>query len=378
MDVIQGYLAIIEQINTSRFSFLVENKIIYTIMIFVGFYVLAKLLTFSLKHIVPHFTKRTKTKIDDLIIERTQKPGSYLVLLLGLYVALIPLGLPENVLVIISDVLLTLAIFCFILIGVKVIDTFIDVWGSEWAKKTESTIDDALLPLFHKTSKTLFAIFGVAFILKVWGFNISGLLAGVGIAGMVLGLALKDSLANIFGGVSMVLDKSLKVGDKVKIKNDVGVIEDIGLRSTKLKTYDNELLTIPNGSLANSTIRNYVMPDDAHRAKVVFSVEYGADPEKVKKIVMKAIQKIEDAVYDPEPVVVFNEMADSGLKFTALVWSTWTKSYAVKLEMTKRIYDALNKAKIGIPFPTRTVHISYDKKETRRCPFSGSDYINLL
>ncbi len=239
----------------------------------------------------------------------------------------------------------------------KVIDTFIDTWGNEWAHKTKSTIDDALLPLFHKSAKVLFFVFTVILILKVWGFNVNGLLAGVGIIGMVLGLALKDSLANIFGGISLVLDKSIKVGDKVKLSSgEVGVIHDIGLRSTKLKTYDNEILTIPNGGLAGSIIHNYVLPNEAHRAKVDFSVEYGSDPEKVKKIVLKAVQGIEDAVYEPEPVVVFKEMADSGLNCTALVWSTWTKSYGVKLEMTKRIYDALNKEKICIPFPTRTIY----------------------
>ncbi|MCG2718904.1 MAG: mechanosensitive ion channel family protein, partial [Nanoarchaeota archaeon] len=301
MDIIQGYLTLIDQYaNHPQIGFLIQNKIIYTIAIFIAFFIFAYVLKFILRHIIPRFTEKTKTKIDDLIIERTQKPGMYLIMILGLYIALLPLGLSESISGVVNKILLSLAIICIILIGVRIIDTLIDIWGTEWAQKTESTIDDALLPLFHKTSKALFAIFGIIFILKVWGFNVGGLLAGVGIAGMVLGLALKDSLANIFGGVSMVLDKSLKVGDKVKIGNDVGTIQDIGLRSTKLRTYDNELLTIPNGNLANATIVNYVTPDESHRAKVLFSVGYGSDPEKIKKIVMKTITKppIEDAVYN--------------------------------------------------------------------------------
>ncbi|MBU4501544.1 MAG: mechanosensitive ion channel family protein [Nanoarchaeota archaeon] len=371
MDIIQGYLTLIDQYaNHPQIGFLIQNKIIYTIAIFIAFFIFAYVLKFILRHIIPRFTEKTKTKIDDLIIERTQKPGMYLIMILGLYIALLPLGLSESISGVVNKILLSLAIICIILIGVRIIDTLIDIWGTEWAQKTESTIDDALLPLFHKTSKALFAIFGIIFILKVWGFNVGGLLAGVGIAGMVLGLALKDSLANIFGGVSMVLDKSLKVGDKVKIGNDVGTIQDIGLRSTKLRTYDNELLTIPNGNLANATIVNYVTPDESHRAKVLFSVGYGSDPEKIKKIVMKTITKppIEEAVYDEyqEPNVVFTEMGDSGLMFTALLWSTWTKSYGVKLEMTKRIYKALNKYGIEIPFPTRTVYMHNVKPKRRR------------
>ena len=159
-----------------------------------------------------------------------------------------------------------------------------------------------------------------------------------------------------------IAGSDFRVGDKVKIGKDVGTIHDIGLRSTKLRTYDNELMTIPNGSLANSTIVNYVMPDDAHRAKVVFSAGYGCDPEKVKKIILKTIStpQIDEVTYDDEdkePNVVFTGMGDSGLNFAAMLWSTWTNSYSVKLEMNKRIYEALNKANIEIPFPTRTLYM---------------------
>ena len=152
----------------------------------------------------------------------------------------------------------------------------------------------------------------------------------------------------------------MKVGDKVQIGKDVGIIEDIGLRSSKLRTYDNELIIIPNNQLANSKIKNYAQPNNFHRAVVNFSVKYGTDTEKVKEVVMKAIQKIPDAIYkdkDRKPLVVFNDMGDSGLNFVALIWSTHEKSHGVKLEATKRIYDALNKAKIGIPFPTRTIYL---------------------
>lgn len=363
MDIIQGYLGIIEKLNASPVGFLFENKIAYSIIIFIAFLVLSKLVNFVMNTVIPRFTIKTKTRVDDLIIKKIQKPGSYLVLLLGIYIALIPLAIPEKIISVTDNIILSLCIVLFSIIGMRIIDVFIDVWGLEWAKKTASSIDDALLPLFHKTSKVLFLVFCLVFILKVWSFNVGGLLAGVGIAGMVLGLALKDSLANIFGGISLVLDKSIKVGDKVKLgSGELGVIQDIGLRSTKLKTYDNELITIPNGRLSESLIINYVQPNEAHRAVINFSVEYGSDTEKVKKLVLKAIQNIENAVYEPEPVVVFKEMADSGLNFTALIWSTWQKSYSVKLEATKRIYNALNKAKIGIPFPTRTVYMHQVRK----------------
>ena len=369
MELIQGYLGIIEWLNASPVGFLFENKIGYTIIILIAFYIISKFLKYLMHSIIPLFTQKTKTKIDDLIVEKTQAPIFYLLMLLGVYIALIPLGLSENIISIIDNIILSLCIVLFSVIGIRIIDIFIDVWGIAWAKKTASSIDDALLPLFHKTSKVLFLIFCTVIVLKVWGFNISGLLAGVGIAGMVLGLALKDSLANIFGGISLVMDKSITVNDKVKLSSgEVGVIQDIGLRSTKLKTYDNELITIPNGKLSESMITNYVRPDEKHRAVIKFGVEYGNDIEKVKKVAMKAIKGIENATYDDpdkEPAVVFTEMGDSSLNFVALIWSTWQKSYGVKIEATRRIYEAMNKAKIGIAFPTTTVHMFQHRTKKR-------------
>lgn len=364
MQSVQGYLLNLSE-NTS-IGFLFQNKYLYALVILLAFFILSRFVKFLLHRVIPIFTKRTKTNIDDQIVEKTQGIASLLVLLLGLYVSLIPLNLPSNVSFGINRSILSIVIFLFAIFGMRVIDVMIDTLGKRWAKRTKSSIDDALLPLFHKVSKTLFFIFSVIIVIRSWGFNIGSLLAGVGIAGMVLGLALKDSLANIFGGISLVLDKSIKVGDKIKLDSgEVGVIHDIGLRSSKVKTYDNEIIILPNNGLANSKIINYVAPTPHHRAVVKFGVEYGNDIEKVKKVALNAIQGIENAIYDDEerkPLVVFSEMGESSINFSALIWSTWDKSHGVKMEATKRIYEAMNKAKIGIAFPTRTVHMFQHKR----------------
>lgn len=369
MEKIQGYLGIVDRLDLGPANFLVEHKVIYSVIIFLAFLLFTKFLRFILSHVLPIFTRKTKTNLDDLIISKIKKPCSLLIILLGVYTALIPLEIPVNILSFIDDVIFSLVIILFAIVFAKVADAFIDVWGSEWAEKTRSTIDNSLLSLMHKTSKVLFFVFCIILILKVWDVNVSGLLAGVGIAGIVLGLALKDSLANIFGGMSIVMDKSIKVGDKIKLgTGEVGVVRDIGLRSTKLRTLDNDTLTIPNGVLAQSVITNYVPSDNKRREIINFSVGYGADVEKVEKVVLKALEGIEGAVYDPKPVVVFREMGESGLNFSAIIWSTWQGSSAlkevrgVKIEATKRIYEALNKAKINIPYPTRTVYMHQVKK----------------
>lgn len=369
MEEIQGYLIGLENLDLSPVSFLVDHKIVYSIIIFLAFLLFTKFIRFILGHVLPIFTSKTKTNLDDLIISRIKKPCICLLLLLGVYTALMPLDIPVSILSFINEVILSLVIILFAVVFTRVADSFIDIWGNEWAEKTRSTIDNSLLPIMHKASKALFFVFCVILILKVWGVNVSSLLAGVGIASIVLGLALKDSLANIFGGMSIVMDKSVKVGDKIKLgTGEVGIVKDIGLRSTKLKTLDNDTLTIPNGILAQSVIINYIPNDGKKREVINFSVGYGVNIEKVEKVVLKSLENIEDAIYDPKPVVVFKDMGESGLNFSAIIWSVWQSSSklkevrGVKIEATKRIYEALNKAKIGIPYPTRTVYLHRAKK----------------
>ena len=155
-----------------------------------------------------------------------------------------------------------------------------------------------------------------------------------------------------------MLDKTFKVGDKVELDSgEMGVILDIGLRSTKLRTYDNEVIYIPNGNLANTKIKNFTVPDLSIRVNVDFGVEYGSDPEQVRQVVLAAVQKIDEVLEEPAPVVQFLKMSDFSLDFVARVWvQEYTLAYSVKLKVTDEIYNALNKAGIGIPFPTRTVY----------------------
>ena len=168
------------------------------------------------------------------------------------------------------------------------LDIFIAYYGKKFAAKTKSTMDDSLIPLVEKFTKWFFVIIALLIIFSKWGVDIGAVLAGLGIAGIAIGFAVKDSLANIFGGISLILDKNFKVGDKIKIDSgDVGVIEDIGLRSTKLKDYDNHLIIVPNGKLANSKIVNYVKPNP----KLKFKIDFVKRISQLRKINYRIIFK---------------------------------------------------------------------------------------
>jgi len=332
-----------------------KNQYVEAAIIFILFVVIAKTVAVVLRKYLKKITEKTKTKFDDLLLEKTEPFLTYVILLVGVRFVLLHIGI-MNLLIsrIINSFIAILAVYFVIII----IEMFINFWGTSWAKRTKSGVD-AMLPLVHKFSKVVLIIACLMFILDIWDKDVTGFVAGLGIAGIVLGFALKDSLGNIFGGISIILDKTYKVGDRIKIDSgESGLVYDISLRSTKIKTWDNDILIIPNGKMANSKIQNYVQPSIRSRAVVNFCVAYGSDVDKVKKVVIEAIKKVENVLDEPAPSVDFMKMSDFSLDFKAKFWvDDIAKRYRATENATNIIYKTLRKKGISIPFPTRTVYL---------------------
>lgn len=345
------------------FYFLPEpyrNQYLIALLILVGFVVLSKAAVFIIEKIALAFASKTTTKFDDLLFERANQPISWLLVFIGMKLAFEYVNYVGRFDWIINNIILSLIYVASSMLIVSVVVVSIDTWGGKLAKKTKSTIDDALIPLFRTSSKVAIMIIIAIMVLSMWGINVSGLLAGVGIAGIAIGFAVKDSLANIFGGISLIIDKTFNIDDKIELGDGtVGIVTDVGIRSTRIRTFDNELLIIPNGIVANSKIKNFYKPNMKGRVAIPFGVEYGSKIENVKKWVLEEIDKMDNIVKDdPEPQVIFLEMADSSLNFSVRFWVEDMADFFVKKEeATTRIYNLLNRKKIGIPFPTQTVYV---------------------
>ncbi len=332
------------------------------IFITVVFYILSKILQVVILNNIRRLTRKTKTNADDEIIGKLEKPLLRFLALIGLKIAVNVLPLSEGVMTVFHHIINSLLVIVVTLLGMKIVHLLLTSWGARWADKTESTLDDDLLPLLHKASNVVIILVGAFFVFGEWNIDVTGLLAGVGIAGLAFGFAIKDSLANVFGGISIILDKAIKVGDAVKLDSGLsGKILDIGLRSTKIRTWNNELLIIPNGNLANSVIQNYKKPDLSVRVVIPIGVEYGANIDNVKKVVKEALLSVDKVIKKStkKPIqILFVNMADSALEFSVRFWvDDYTDKLKTKEEALCKIYKALNKHKIGIPFPTRTVYL---------------------
>jgi MscS family membrane protein len=317
--------------------------------------ILAFIAKLIFKRILKPLAKKTKTMVDDLIVRSLSSLVFYIIIAIGFKIGFQNFEFETPIY---NSIINSILVFIIALFVLRMINNFAQHWLEDWASRTESTADDRLIPIIEKILKAVVIILAIFFIFEAWSINITPLLGTVGIAGLAVGFAVKDSLANILGGIQLVLDKTFKVGDKIKLESgEMGVILDIGLRSTKLRTFDNEVIYIPNGILANTMIKNFTVPDLSIRVNVEFGVEYGSDPEKVRQVVLEAVKNIDLVLADPHPIVVFTKMSDFSLDFVARAWvEKYTKAYSAWLQMTEEIYKALNKADIGIPFPTRTVY----------------------
>jgi len=336
------------------FQFILNNIYLRFLFILLVSFIIAFLSRLIVKKVLKPLARKTKTKIDDLIIKNLSSIIFYIVIVNGFKIGFQHFEFKTTIF---NSLIDSILIFIICILIIRIINDFSQLWLMEWAYKTKSTADERLIPIVEEIIKVIVIVLAVIFACDAWKINISPLLATAGIAGIAVSLAVKDSLNNIIGGIQLVLDKTFKVGDKVQLESgEMGVILDIGLRSTKLKTYDNEMIYIPNGYLANAKIKNYTMPDLSIRVNVNFGVEYGSDTEKVRKVVLNAVKSIDSVLEEPATQVQFLKMSDFSLDFIARAWvKNYGEAYSTKLKMTDEIYSALNKANIGIPFPTQTI-----------------------
>lgn len=281
-------------------------------------------------------------------------------LVLGIRSSVVPLETwMDNKIEWFNNILNAVLIMTVTILLTRLAISLISAWGHKITKNTETNVDDQLLPLVMGVSKALFYIFGALFAMSSLGINITPLIASLGALSFALGFAVKDSLSNFMAGIFLVLEETFMIGDKISIPGiGTGFIFDIGLRTTKLRTFDNELIVIPNNVLMNKEFKNYRLPDIKIRIVIPFSVAYGTDLDKVRYEITDELKQMQGILEDPGLAVEFLEMADSSLNFQARFFvDDFSKQWDKKIEATDRVYRRLQVAGIEIPFPTRTVYM---------------------
>jgi len=339
----------------------VPNQYLNAAIIFLAAVIISKVIQWITQNVVLKITAKTKTDFDDILVEKTSPILFYTLILVGLKMSISTLTLAPQITNITNIIVTTLLYITLIYIVAVIADLTILRFGERFTSKTKSTVDDQVINLLHKASTIAIWIVGTLLVLSLWGVQIAPLIASLGVAGIAVAFALQTSLGNVFGGISLILDKNIKTGDLIDLHGDgmqMGKVQDIGLRSTKIKTFDNEVLIVPNGQLSETSFKNIAQPNNKIRLVIPFSVAYGSDIAKVKKVAFGVLDTIEGLDENEEPSVRFLEMADSSLNFKLYFYLT---DYKLKLKAIDRanteLYNRFKKAKIEIPFPQMDVHM---------------------
>ncbi len=218
----------------------------------------------------------------------------------------------------------------------------------------------SIVSLFETAGKVILLALAFYFLFLAWNINVTAWIASAGIVGIALSFAAKDTLANLFAGVSIVADAPYKVGDYIILESgERGMVTHIGLRSTRILTRDDVEITIPNGIIGNSKIINEAGgPSAKHRIRVAVGVAYGSDIDQVIETLEGVAAANSEICEQPKPRVRFRRFGDSSLDFELLCWINQPVDRGrLTHELNCAVYKAFARDKITIPFPQLDLHV---------------------
>ncbi len=217
-------------------------------------------------------------------------------------------------------------------------------------------IDLTLGKFFAKLARWAILVLAVLMCLGVFGVNTTSFAAVLAAAGLAVGLALQGTLANFASGVMLLIFRPFKVGDVITVCGQTGKVDEIELFTTALDTPDNRRLILPNGSVFGSTIEN-ITHHSTRRVDVAVGVDYSAEIDRTRSVLLEAAKAVPDRLDDPEPQVVLTGLGASSVDWQVRLWCNAADYWPVKDAATRQVKVALDQAGIGIPFPQMDVHV---------------------
>ena len=333
------------------------NPYLQALAIAVIFIAVGKVADWVLSRTLGRIARRSSTDFDDRLVELLHRPVFMTFALVGLALATQRIGLPSSPLFLTMGVLKTIAIVIWYSMLHQLASMFVQAARRKRHAKLAQT---GMVELLENVLKVVLFSLAVYFVFLAWDINVTAWVASAGIIGLALSFAAKDTLANLFAGVTIIVDAPYKVGDYIVLDaGERGVVTHIGLRSTRLMTRDDVEITIPNGIIGNSKITNEAGgPSEKHRIRVAVGVAYGSDIDHVISTLESVAREHEEICRVPEPRVRFRAFGESSLDFELLCWIDHPVDRGRLMhELNCRVYKAFASANIQIPFPQRDLHV---------------------
>lgn len=306
---------------------------------------------------------KTEVKIDDIIIKAFKVPSIYWCIAIGLYIGIAMSELPERYVLYISKIIHVIVIFSITIATANLAGRIFKDYIQRSGLPIPAT------GLAYGILKGTILIIGFLIILAVLGISIAPLITALGVGGLAVALALQDTLANLFAGIHILVEKSVRVGDFIRLETgQEGHVDDITWRTTRIKMPSNNMVVIPNSKLSQSVVTNYSLPEKRSSVQIQIGVSYSSDPAVVEKVLLeearKTIDEVPSLLPDPAPVVNLSPgFGENSLDFTLTCHvKEFNDQAAAQHGLRKRIIKRLKAEGIEIPFPHRTVYLRQENE----------------
>jgi len=288
------------------------------------------------------------------------RPVFYIILLYGLEVAVEHLHFKGEILTTVRGGIFVVGVGVVTYMVYRVIFTLLEWYGRKLQQRNgETYLVKEVIPLLRRLSGLFIFTFALIVVLRHFNYDVWSLVTALGVGSLAIGLAAKETLTNMISGFSIIIDRPFRPGDRIELASgQIGDVQEIGLRSTRIKTFNHTILVVPNTSLVNASLVNYCYPDFKVKVRVTVGVAYGTDIGKAKRIMLEITQEVPVILQDPAPSVYFTEFGDFSLNLLMIFWvKEYTQAFDAKDRVNTMIHERFARAGIEIPFPIQTVYV---------------------
>ncbi len=325
---------------------------------------LSRVIFYFLRRIVQAFTKKTETQVDDLVLDAVERPTILALVASSLYFGLFLIRHGEGFL---ATTPLVLGIYGFVVtvlvtyVLARLYGELLEYYLRPIVEKTETKLDDQLLPIGVKGGRLAIWAVGLMIAFSNAGVDVNSLIAGLGIGGLAFAMAAKDTVANVFGGASIFADKPFQIGDVITVGGSTGTVEEIGVRTTRIRTYDDTIFILPNAQVADSPLENV---SARRKRKRVMSIGLTYDHSHTQMVRAKELLGeilAETEGLEPEPAIRFDDFGDSALLLTVIFWVSDPGDYFARVdEVNMKVLERFGAEGFDMAFPSQTVYVKGD------------------
>ena len=337
------------------------EKMLWFIGLSIGGWLLTKLLLFIWEKIVLPITSKTESSLDDHLAKNLHKPVSRLLVLGSIYLAAqLTIAQAKEIQAYVNPIENLIYLLLVILIASladSILKSFIDWYIDDFASKSDSLLDDTLFPILRKAGAVVIYFIAITVILGQFKVNLTGFLATAGFVSVAVAFGAQDTVANVISGISILVDRSFHVGERVELKDGlIGDVMEIGLRSTRIMSLDQRLIIVPNKEIAGTRLINWSQPDAATKIKLKIGVDVNEDLERVKQIIMDVCAK--EAMLSKK-TTASAVCTGFGPYFIEILVVATVDDCRISGNATDRLVvglqEAFRREKVALPFPVQQI-----------------------